>query len=117
MTGKFLGLAVTIVCAMMATADSVAAKKIKQVLDAKMACTKAPTDQTVGPKFLAHVKRACEGKSDCSVGPGEVFAAADLERWGCSKGFSVLINCGGNDKQQYPTDDVKQKIDVFCDAP
>jgi hypothetical protein len=114
---KFLGLAVTIVCATIFTADSVSAKKMKQVLEAKMACAKAPSDQTIGPKFLSHVKRMCEGKTECSVGPGELFAAEDMERWGCNKGFSVLISCGGSDKQRYPSDNVKQKIDVFCDAP
>jgi hypothetical protein len=114
---KFLGLVVTIACTTMATADSASAKKIKQVLEAKMACTKAPSDLNVGPKFLSHVKRACEGKAECSVGPGEVFAAADMEGWGCNKGYFVLISCGGRDKQQYPSETVKQKIDVFCDAP
>ena len=114
---KFLRFAATIVCATISTADSVSAKKMKQVLEAKMACTKAPSDLTIGPKFLSHVKRMCEGKTECSVGPGELFAAEDMERWGCNKGFSVLISCGGSDKQQYPSETVKQKIDVFCDAP
>ena len=55
---------------------------MKQVLEAKMACAKAPSDLTIGPKFLSHVKRMCEGKTECSVGPGELFAAEDMERWG-----------------------------------
>jgi hypothetical protein len=117
MMRKFLGLVVAIACTTMATADSASAKKIKQVLEAKMACTKAPSDLNVGPKFLSHVKRACEGKAECSVGPGEVFTAADMDGWGCNKGYFVLISCGGSDKQQYPSETVKQKIDVFCDAP
>ena len=117
MMRRSLGLVVTIACTTIATADSASAKKIKQVLEAKMACTKAPSDTDVGPKFLSHVKRACEGKTECSVGPGEVFAAGDMESWGCNEGFFVLISCGGSDKQQYPSDNVKQKIDVFCDAP
>ena len=114
---RFLGLVVTIVCATVSTADSASAKKIKQVLEAKMACAKAPSDLTVGSKFLSHVKRTCEGKAECSVGPDELFAAADMEGWGCNKGFSVLISCGGSDKQRYPSDSVKQKVDVFCDEP
>jgi hypothetical protein len=117
MMRKSLGLVVTIACTTIATADSASAKKIRQVLEAKMACTKAPSDKDVGPKFLSHVKRACEGKTECSVGPGELFAAGDMERWGCNKGFFVLISCGGSDKQQYRSDTVKQKIDVFCNAP
>jgi hypothetical protein len=84
---KFLGLVVTIACTTMATADSASAKKIKQVLEAKMACTKAPSDLNVGPEFLSHVKRACEGKAECSVGPGEVFAAADMEWLGVQQGI------------------------------
>ena len=103
MMRKFLGLVVTIVCATLATADLASAKNIRQVLEAKMACSKALSDLNIGPKFLSHVKRACEGKAECSVGPGEVFAAADMESWGCNKGFFVLISCGGSDKQQYPS--------------
>jgi hypothetical protein len=114
---KFLGLVVMIVCATISTADSASAKKMKQVLEAKMACAKASPDLTIGPRFLSHVKRMCEGKTECSVGPGELFAAGDMERWECNKGFFVLISCGGSDKQQYTSDNVKQKIDVFCDAP
>ncbi|QHO73072.1 hypothetical protein ACH79_10900 [Bradyrhizobium sp. CCBAU 051011] len=114
---KLLGLVVMIVSAAISTADSASAKKMKQVLEARMACAKAPPNLTIGPKFLSHVKRMCEGKTECSVGPGELFAAGDMERWGCNKGFFVLISCGGSDKQQYPSDNVKQKIDVFCDAP
>ena len=41
MMRKFLGLVVTIACTTIATADFASAKKIKQVLEAKMACTKA----------------------------------------------------------------------------
>src|SRR5262245_32726861 len=81
---RCLGLVVAIVCATVSTADSASAKKIKQVLEAKMACAKAPSDLTIGPKFLSHVKRTCEGKTECSVGPGELFAAADMEGWGCN---------------------------------
>jgi hypothetical protein len=117
MMRKFLGLVVTIACATLATADSASAKKIKQVLEAKMACTKVPSDLNIGPKFLSHVKRACEGKTECSVGPSELFAAGDMEGWGCNKGFFVLISCGGSDKQQHPSDTVKEKIGVFCDEP
>jgi hypothetical protein len=50
--------------------------------------------------LIASGLRSHEGKMECSVGPGEVFAAGDMEGWGCNKGFFVLISCGGNDMRR-----------------
>ena len=101
-----------------ASPPSTKPKKIQAVIEAGInGCEKAPDWLNVGPKFYAHVKRSCINRTKCTVGPSQLFSEKDMKRWGCNKGFFVMIKCGNNDTQEKATNRVEERISVFCDGP